>query len=109
MLAPNWLGFILSNYRGEVLVATLRHELFHLAQPANLERHVAEGLAMHFARESPQAPLWQGHLEHLDTVLAQPTSQRELQQAMARAHAEVAALLRREPVAVLLRRYEPPE
>lgn len=88
------------------LVATLRHELFHLAQPANLERHVAEGLAMHFARESPQAPLWQGHLEHLDTVLAQPTSQRELQQAMARAHAEVAALLRREPVAVLLRRYE---
>jgi len=88
------------------LTATLRHELFHLAQPANLERYVAEGLAMHFARESPQAPSWQGQLEHLNTVLAQPASQRELQQAMARAHAEVAALLRREPAAVLLRRYD---
>ena len=87
------------------LTATLRHELFHLAQPAGLERYVAEGLAMHFAHETPQAPPLLGQLEHLNTVLAQPANQHELQQAMARAHAEVAARLRREPAAALLRRH----
>lgn len=88
------------------LVATLRHELFHLAQPAGLERYVAEGLAMHFARETPQAAPWQGSLANLDTVLAQPASQHELQQAMARAYLEVTELLRHEPAAALLRRYQ---
>lgn len=91
------------------LVTTLRHELFHLAQPENLERYVAEGLAMHFARETPQAPPLLGQLEHLNAVLAQPASQRELHQAMARAHAEVSELLRREPAAALLRRYTLPD
>jgi hypothetical protein len=90
------------------LVATLRHELFHLAQPEQLERYVAEGLAMHFARETPQAAPLSGELGDLNAILAQPASQRELQQAMARAHAEVAMLLRREPAATLLRRYESP-
>lgn len=91
------------------LTATLRHELFHLAQPAGLPRYIAEGLAMHFAAETPQAAPWQGRLEHLNTRLAQPASQRELQQAMARAHAEVALLLRQESAATLLRRYSLPD
>ncbi|MEM7738738.1 MAG: hypothetical protein AAF267_23465 [Deinococcota bacterium] len=81
---------------------TLRHELFHLAQPEGLPRYVAEGLAMHFAGEHPQAPAWMGPLPQLERVLASPRDQQELTQAMARANAEVALALQRMPVSCLL-------
>jgi hypothetical protein len=91
------------------LEVTLRHELFHLAQPEGLARYLAEGLAMHFAGETPQATPWQGRPERLNTILADPANQQELQQAMARAYLEVSVLLRREAAVNLLRRYRLPE
>ncbi len=81
---------------------TLRHELFHLAQPPKLPRYIAEGLAMHFAGERPQAGAWQGPLAQLERILAAPQSQQELNQAMARAYAEVANNLQHAPVSCLL-------
>lgn len=84
------------------LQLTLRHELFHVAQPEGLARYLAEGLAMHFSGEQPQARVWQGPLAQLERILAAPRSQQELNQAMARAYAEVANDLQRVPVTCLL-------
>ena len=72
------------------LEKTLRHELFHLAQPADWPRWRAEGAAMHFAGERPQAqPLPNLSDAQLDALLAAPPSADVLAQAVATAYARV--------------------
>ncbi len=72
------------------LEATLRHELFHLAQPGDWPRWCAEGAAMRFARERPQAqPLPGLSDEQLDVLLASPPSADVLARAVATAYARV--------------------
>ena len=69
------------------LEKTLRHELFHLAQPENWPRWKAEGKAMLFASESPQAEVLVGiSEERLEDLLANPPSREMLQQAVATAY-----------------------
>ncbi len=68
------------------LERTLRHELFHLAQPQGWPRWKAEGLAMRFAGQSPGArplePIGEAELERL---LTSPPDQETLNRAMATA------------------------
>ena len=74
------------------LETTLRHELFHLAQPADWPRWRAEGAAMHFAGERPQAqPLPNLSDEQLDALLAAPPSAEMLARAVATAYARAEA------------------
>ena len=57
------------------LEATLRHELFHLAQPGRWPRWRAEGSAMRFAGERPAAePFASLSKTDLDAQLAAPSS-----------------------------------
>ncbi len=79
--------------RLEILIArnslekTLRHELFHLAQPEGWLRWKAEGKAMLFAGELPQAEALVGISEaRLEDLLANPPSREMLQQAVATAY-----------------------
>lgn len=72
------------------LETTLRHELFHLAQPEDWPRWRAEGSAMLFAGETPQAPPLPGLSdEALDALLAAPPSREWLLRAMATAYQRV--------------------
>lgn len=68
------------------LVATVRHELFHLAQPEGWPRWRAEGWAMRFALEQPRAEPFEGLGEaELDALLAAPGSSEVLERAAATA------------------------
>lgn len=68
------------------LALTLRHELFHLAQPGTWPRWLTEGRAMLFAGERPSAaPLTIGSEAQLDQLLAQPADQMTLARAAATA------------------------
>lgn len=69
------------------LERTLRHELFHLAQPEGWPRWKAEGMAMRFAGEQPSAaPLKAISEAELERLLANPPSLNLLRQAMATAY-----------------------
>lgn len=66
---------------------TLRHELFHLAQPDGWERWRAEGEAQRFAGERPTAtPLMNVSEAELNQLLAAPPSNVLHLQAMATAY-----------------------
>lgn len=68
------------------LEATLRHELFHLAQPAGWERWRAEGEAQRFAGELPrERPLGGLNSRQLDRLLEAPTDQATYRRSMATA------------------------
>ncbi len=70
-----------------LLKPTLRHELFHLAQPAIWPRWLAEGAAMLFAGERPQAPpLSNLSDDKLNALLANPPSREVLTRAEATAY-----------------------
>lgn len=70
------------------LERTLRHELFHLAQPQGWPRWKAEGMAMRFAGDRPSGkPLENISPVQLDRLLANPPSQAMLARAMATAYA----------------------
>ena len=70
--------------------ATLRHEMFHLAQPAGMSRWRAEGEAQRFAGERPSAPVLPGVTPGvLDRLLFRPPSQTVQLRAMATALAWV--------------------
>lgn len=65
---------------------TLRHELFHLAQPEGWPRWKAEGMAMRFAGDKPLAQPFMGIMEgELERLLANPPNQATLNRAMATA------------------------
>ena len=69
------------------LERSLRHELFHLAQPADWLRWKAEGLAMRFAGDKPSAnPFMSISQAGLDKILASPPSPKMLTRAMATAY-----------------------
>ena len=69
------------------LERTLRHELFHLAQPEGWPRWKAEGLAMRFALEQPLAKPLEGITEaELERLLANPPDPKTLGRAMATAY-----------------------
>lgn len=69
------------------LERTLRHELFHLAQPAGWPRWKAEGMAMRFAGEEPTArPLEPISEAELERLLAAPPDRETLRRAMATAY-----------------------
>jgi hypothetical protein len=69
------------------LKVTLRHELFHLAQPSDWPRWKAEGEAMKFSRERPQAePFEDVSEDELNNLLANPSSRKTLQRAVATAY-----------------------
>ncbi len=73
------------------LEPTLRHELFHLAQPEDWPRWRAEGMAMRFAGETPQAEALLNLSDaELDALLAAPGSSEALAQAAATAYRRVA-------------------
>jgi len=81
-----------------ILETSLRHELFHLAQPKTLRRYEAEGLAMRFAGERPQAEAFSTISdERLDDILAQPTSAEMLTKAMATAYERTRVVLLNKP------------
>lgn len=68
------------------LETTLRHELFHLAQPPAWPRWRAEGEAMRFAGEVPRAAALTDVSEaELDALLARPPSRELLARAAATA------------------------
>lgn len=68
------------------LERTLRHELFHLAQPAQWPRWRAEGSAMRFAGEAPSArPFTKLNPDELDRRLAEAGSRTDLARAAATA------------------------
>jgi len=68
------------------LKATLRHELFHLAQPSDWPRWRAEGSAMLFAHERPQAEIFtEISQQELNDLLINASSQEEIQRANATA------------------------
>ena len=68
------------------LSLTLRHELFHLAQPQAWPRWRAEGSAMRFAGERPHAPPFDDMNEaELNARLAAPDSSAALERAAATA------------------------
>lgn len=72
------------------LEATLRHELFHLAQPRDWPRWKAEGMAMRFAGQKPLAKELPGLSNaRLDQLLARPLDPATLSRAMATAYARV--------------------
>ncbi|GIW29552.1 MAG: hypothetical protein KatS3mg070_2915 [Meiothermus sp.] len=65
---------------------TLRHELFHLAQPAGWPRWKAEGMALRFAGDRPRArPLENIGEAELERLLASPPDPATLSRAMATA------------------------
>ena len=69
------------------LTITLRHELFHLAQPLDWSRWHAEGEAMLFAGEQPTAePFRDISEEELEAQLRQPGSTDSFYRAMATAY-----------------------
>ncbi len=69
------------------LERTLRHELFHLAQPEGWPRWKAEGMAMRFAGEQPVArPLEAITEAELERLLANPPDPTTLRRAMATAY-----------------------
>jgi hypothetical protein len=69
------------------LEKTLRHELFHLAQPEDWPRWRAEGAAMIFAGEKPNAEPLEGINEReLERILATAPSAELLAKAMATAY-----------------------
>ncbi|MCX7783546.1 MAG: hypothetical protein N2318_07875 [Meiothermus sp.] len=69
------------------LERTLRHELFHLAQPEGWPRWKAEGMAMRFAGEQPVArPLEAITEAELERLLAHPPDPKTLRRAMATAY-----------------------
>jgi hypothetical protein len=71
----------------QTLDITLRHELFHLAQPEDWPRWRAEGEAMRFSGESVQAePFENVTEEELNRLLANPDSRDTLQRAAATAY-----------------------
>jgi hypothetical protein len=71
----------------QTLEITLRHELFHLAQPDEWPRWRAEGEAMKFSGERPQGePFENISEEQLDKLLANPDSRETLQRAVATAY-----------------------
>ncbi len=68
------------------LERTLRHELFHLAQPEGWPRWKAEGMAMRFAGDQPSArPLENISEAELERLLTNPPNQETLNRAMATA------------------------
>jgi hypothetical protein len=70
----------------QTLEVTLRHELFHLAQPEDWPRWRAEGEAMKFSGERPQAEPFENVSEEvLNDLLANPDSRETLQRAVATA------------------------
>lgn len=72
------------------LEATIRHELFHLAQPENWPRWKAEGHAMLFAGEKPTAkPLQNISEAKLESLLAHPPDRASLLRAVSTAYAWV--------------------
>lgn len=72
------------------LEPTLRHELFHLAQPNDWPRWRAEGAAMLFAGESPQAaPFAEISEAQLDALLAAAPDRETLARAAATAYDRV--------------------
>lgn len=71
---------------------TFRHELFHLAQPANWPRWKAEGSAMRFAGDQPTAEPFANISEtELDKLLANPPDAQTLARATATTYARVSA------------------
>lgn len=71
----------------QTLEITLRHELFHLAQPEDLPRWRAEGEAMKFSGERVRAePFENVTEEELNDLLANPDSRETLQRATATAY-----------------------
>ncbi|MCS7068251.1 MAG: hypothetical protein RMK51_13375 [Meiothermus sp.] len=69
------------------LERTLRHELFHLAQPEGWPRWKAEGMAMRFAGERPTAPAFASISEaDLERLLTHPPDPATLRRAMATAY-----------------------
>jgi hypothetical protein len=71
----------------QTLEITLRHELFHLAQPEDWPRWRAEGEAMKFSGERPQAePFENLSEEELNELLANPDSRETLRRAAATAY-----------------------
>lgn len=71
----------------QTLSITLRHELFHLAQPDDWPRWRAEGEAMKFSGEKIQAePFEDISEEELNTLLANADSRETLQRAAATAY-----------------------
>lgn len=72
------------------LEKTLRHELFHLAQPRDWPRWRAEGAAMIFAGERPSAAPLAGLSEReLEAILASTPSAGVLARALATAYLRV--------------------
>ncbi|MBC7646898.1 MAG: hypothetical protein H7095_07260 [Pseudopedobacter sp.] len=68
------------------LEQTLRHELFHLAQPANWPRWKAEGSAVRFSGERLNGVLFENISESkLEALLKNPPSRAVLARAMATA------------------------
>lgn len=68
------------------LELTLRHEIFHLAQPEGWPRWKAEGGAVRFSRERLSAsPMTNISEEKLEKLLANPPSREVLARAMATA------------------------
>jgi hypothetical protein len=71
----------------QTLDITLRHELFHLAQPDDWPRWRAEGEAMKFSGEKTQAEPFENVSEdELNNLLANPDSRETLQRATATAY-----------------------
>ncbi len=71
----------------QTLEITLRHEVFHLAQPDDWPRWRAEGKAMKFSGEKVQAePFESVTQEELNKMLASPDSRETLQRAAATAY-----------------------
>jgi hypothetical protein len=71
----------------QTLEVTLRHELFHLAQPDDWPRWRAEGEAMKFSGERPQAERFENlSEEELEELLVNPDSRETLQRAAATAY-----------------------
>jgi hypothetical protein len=71
----------------QTLEITLRHELFHLAQPDDWPRWRAEGEAMKFSGERLQAePFENVSEEELNNLLTNPDSRETLQRAVATAY-----------------------
>lgn len=66
---------------------TVRHELFHLAQPSDWPRWLAEGAAMIYAGETPAAaPLGGVSASELDSLLGRPPNRETLLRAQATAY-----------------------
>jgi hypothetical protein len=71
----------------QTLDITLRHELFHLAQPDDWPRWRAEGEAMKFSGERVQGEPFENVSEtELDSMLSNPDSRETLQRAAATAY-----------------------